>query len=253
MLPITKVMFFVLCLLFGLSVPAADLNLIVEHELIDGKVFIKGITNLPPRTKLGVTLSSKIGGYSAQDYDIFVESDGSFISKDFTNKTLPLFGNYTAEIVTYLNGAWHNKSTLAELGKYSGKGIESGKMLVIYDFSVGTDSNGNAKNLSQEKNLRYEDLVKDFCYALQATMVCKDLNMRIDTETKIEYKVGMKIRGPESPYNQACVKGLSLAFDDEKRGICSKAWKKFGCYGTTIPRLIQENPFRKSDGIFCKF
>ena len=251
-----KVKAFLFSLLFMVitfNVFAFDLNLIVEHEMKKGKVFIKGITNLPPGTKLGVDLSSRSGGYSAQSYNIFVKHDGSFSSEGFTEKGMPLSGNYTAEIITYLNGVWQNKEILEKLAKYSGYGIESGKMLVGYDFSLKSPTasytNGNGKKYP----LKHEALVQDFCYALQATMICEDLNMRVDTERKIENEVGMKIRGSESPYNQACMKGLTFAFKDEKHGICSKAWKKFGCYGNKVPRLIQENPFRKKNGVFCEY
>ncbi len=246
-------LFSLLCMVITLNVFAFDLKIIIEHEVNNGKVFIKGITNLPPGTKVGVDLSSQAEEYSAQSYNNFVKRDGSFSSEGFTKKGVPLSGNYKAEIITYLNGAWQNKDILKKLAKYSGYGIESGKMLIAYNFSIISDKTSGTQSNEQGRPLKHEALVQNFCYALQATMMCKDLNMRADTERKIENEVGMKIRGPESPYNQACMKGLTLALKDEKRGICSKAWKKFGCYGNKVPRLIQENPFKKRNGVFCEY
>ena len=97
------------------------------------------------------------------------------------------------------------------------------------------------------------ELVSDFCYALQAAMECDDLKMRLDTEGKVEKQVGGKIRGPKSPYNNACMAGLLKAFEDENNGLCSIAWKKYGCSGSKVSRLIQENPFKIRNGVFCEY
>lgn len=98
-----------------------------------------------------------------------------------------------------------------------------------------------------------EKLVREFCYALQATSVSHNLNMRLDTESKIEAQVGGKFRGPQKPYNSACMEGLNQAFDEEGKGLCQTAWEKYGCSGTEVPRLLQESPFGNRDGIFCKY
>jgi hypothetical protein len=84
-------------------------------------------------------------------------------------------------------------------------------------------------------------------------MMCDDLQMRVDTERKIEKQVGTKIRGPKSPYNEDCLAGLNKAFDYENKGLCKIAWEKYGCNGSKVPRLIQENPFKKKNGIFCEY
>ena len=96
-------------------------------------------------------------------------------------------------------------------------------------------------------------LVHEFCYALQATSVCDNLNMRLDTEGKVESQVGGKFRGPKTPFNNECMAGLNQAFEEENKGLCKTAWEKYGCSGTEIPRLLQENPFRNRNGIFCKY
>ena len=93
------------------------------------------------------------------------------------------------------------------------------------------------------------ELVFGFCYALQASMICKDLKMRIDTERKIEKQVGKKIRGPKSPYNDDCMAGLNEAFEDENKGLCKNAWKKYGCEGTEVPKLL----FKTDGSIYCVY
>jgi len=124
-------------------------------------------------------------------------------------------------------------------------------MLISYLFSI--NSLAGQESSDQKIPPRQVKLVQGFCYALQASMLCNNLKMRIDTEGKIENQFGIKIRGLDSPYYQFCLKGVSLAFEDEKHGLCSKAWEKYGCYGNDIPRLIQENPFRKENGVFCEY
>lgn len=240
-------------LLFSLDASAIELNMLVEHEVSAGKVYFKGKTNLPPGTKIGVNLSASSDGYSAQSYNIIIEKDGAFVSEGFTNKGRPLSGNYTAEVIAYANGAWQNRDIIEKLREFTGHGIESGKMRIEYPFLIGSASASHVKLSDQSDPLKHGKLVQDFCYALQASIVCKDLNMRADTERKIESQVGQKIRGSKSPYNQDCLIGFSKAFEDENKGICSKAWKLYGCYGSMIPRLIQENPFRKRNGIFCEY
>ena len=96
-------------------------------------------------------------------------------------------------------------------------------------------------------------LVNQFCYALQATLLCDDLNMRLDTEGKIESIVGSKLRGVGSIYNENCKEGIKLAFDDEPKNLCLNTWEKYGCSGNVLPRLVQESPFTKDDGKFCMF
>jgi len=98
-----------------------------------------------------------------------------------------------------------------------------------------------------------EELVFDFCYALQASMVCKDLKMRIDTERKIEKKVGSKMRGPAAPYGNACHAGLDAEFADEnfENGnikLCKKAWALYGCKGAKVPKLLY-----KIKGDYCVY
>lgn len=96
-------------------------------------------------------------------------------------------------------------------------------------------------------------LVQEFCYALQAALICDNLKMRVDTESKIRKKVGGEFRGPNKPYNNDCTTGLMKAFDDENKGLCSIAWEKYGCHGTDAARLIQENHFRIQNAKICSY
>lgn len=96
-----------------------------------------------------------------------------------------------------------------------------------------------------DKKTAKEELAFDFCYALQASMVCNDLKMRIDTEKKIEKKIGAKVRGPKSPYNSACMDGLNAEMEDENfadgnKKLCKKAWALYGCKGTKVPKLLYQ-------------
>lgn len=97
------------------------------------------------------------------------------------------------------------------------------------------------------------EMAENFCYALQASMLCDNLKMRIDTEGKVKEVVGAEIRGPGSPHNQACLQGLSKAFEEENGGLCSNAWRDFGCSGKKLSGLIQENPFKVKNAMLCEF
>lgn len=99
--------------------------------------------------------------------------------------------------------------------------------------------------------LSNEAVAENFCFALQATSQCDNLQMRLDTEQKIETMVGTEIRGPKSPYRDACMAGIAKAFGDTR--ICETVWHEFGCYGTTQAGLIQQNPFTSSNPVLCKF
>lgn len=98
-----------------------------------------------------------------------------------------------------------------------------------------------------------EELVRKFCYALQASTLCENLSMRLDTEAKFEKQVGGRFQGPDTPYSTECTVGLGRALEDEHNGLCNKAWKKYGCDGKDIPGLLQNNPFRNRNGILCEY
>jgi hypothetical protein len=120
--------------------------------------------------------------------------------------------------------------------------------IVVFVFTEYSFANEETSNSKENKHL-----VKSFCYSLQAASICDNLNMRIDTEGKIEAKIGEKFRNQTSVYSSDCWAGLNKAFEEENKGLCAVAWKKYGCSGTDIPRLIQENPFKIKNGNFCKY
>jgi len=114
--------------------------------------------------------------------------------------------------------------------------------VVVFAFTEPSFANKDTSNLKEN-----EHLVKSFCYSLQAASVCQNLQMRLDTEQKVKNKVGGEFRQSEN-----CIAGLMQAIEESK-GLCGIAWKKHGCSGTDIPRLIQENPFKIKNGKFCKY
>ncbi|MBM7423853.1 hypothetical protein [Spongiibacter marinus] len=97
------------------------------------------------------------------------------------------------------------------------------------------------------------DLVENFCYALQAMALCDGISMRVDTEKKLEAKVGGPLRGRDSKYNGVCMAGISNAFDDEQKGLCEKAWNQFGCFGSVEPKLLQKSSYGRSDHVLCEY
>lgn len=127
-------------------------------------------------------------------------------------------------------------------------------IVIIFGFiGVFFATNNNMSEINSSEHVSTQEvkhLVQAFCYALQASLVCENLNMRLDTEGKIENQVGGKFRGQNTQYNDECLTGLNSA---EGKGLCKKAWEKYGCSGTDIPRLIQENPFKIRDGVFCTY
>lgn len=97
-------------------------------------------------------------------------------------------------------------------------------------------------------------LVKGFCYSLQASLVCKDLSVRMDTEDKIDKIVGSNIRDKDSPYSKYCSDGMQqVDKDGGSARACDKAWQSYGCHGKKIPTLVQENTFTNKNGIRCEF
>ncbi|AUK45189.1 hypothetical protein A4212_10005 [Pasteurella multocida] len=119
------------------------------------------------------------------------------------------------------------------------------RKLVI--LSLGFISCFALANVEQDN----QKLAEDFCYAVQASGSCSDLNMRLDTEGKVNALVGEEIRKPNGKYSESCFNGLKKANNDKK--LCSNAWKKFGCNGSVTARLLQTNPFTNKDGAKCTF
>jgi|GEM_PF-5409930 len=96
-----------------------------------------------------------------------------------------------------------------------------------------------------------EELVSSYCYALQASLICKGLQMRSDTESKIEKIVGGKFRGPEGSHNPVCIQAIMRA--DSDSAVCRTAWDKYGCFGSEHPRLLQQSLAMGGDAATCPF
>ena len=131
-----KVIFLLMVSFFSFNAQAIQLHIKVSHKIVDGKIFINGVTNFPKGTKLGVRVSSVADDYSAQDYKLFVNNDGLFQSGGFTNLGNPLVGNYSVEVISRINKFWQNKDILAKLAKFKGSEIQGNKILVKYSMLI---------------------------------------------------------------------------------------------------------------------
>lgn len=91
-----------------------------------------------------------------------------------------------------------------------------------------------------------EDLSYHFGYALQAAGMCPGLQVRIDTERKVDAKYGRSVRDGAQHMD-----GLYAAMDDASNA-CTIAWQRYGCSGNTEPRLIQSSA-RASNPTLCQY
>jgi len=132
-------------LFLGLSAQATQLSIKVSHEVIGGKVFINGVTNLPKGTKVGVEVSSTADDYYAQSYKLYVNNSGLFQSVGFTRFGNPLVGNYNVEVISYINRYWQNKDILTKLVKFKGSGIQDNKISVMYSMFIDVAQGANYK------------------------------------------------------------------------------------------------------------
>lgn len=105
------------------------LSISISYEIIDGKLFINGESNLPENMKIGVEISNQ--DYLAQDYKIFIKSDGTFESLAFTNKGAPLKGNYDVLVFSYFNNTWQENEILETLKYYVGDEIVDRKKIEV--------------------------------------------------------------------------------------------------------------------------
>ncbi|MGE6780701.1 hypothetical protein ACQKFL_23980 [Vreelandella titanicae] len=91
-----------------------------------------------------------------------------------------------------------------------------------------------------------EDLSYHFGYALQAAGICPELQVRIDTERKVDNKLGSSVRD-----GAQYMDGLYAAMDDSSNA-CHIAWQRYGCNGNTEPRLLQSSA-RASNPSLCQY
>jgi len=230
----------------------------IDHEISNGEVFITGKSNLPKGMSLGITLSNPDISYSAQDYSIIVDKNGDFKSAGFTLGGKQLHGSFNAELIGPINDNWQSPEMLLLLKAYYGKEIKDSIPAFLGD-SIEVNYTVNAGRISLENSHLFEAnektaaFIQNFCYAFQASFSCDNLYMRSDTEGKIAAELGHKVKGPGTKYNKRCMAGLVEALDDKNDGLCQNAWKRYGCFGNDIPKLIQGSPFSNDDGVSCKY
>lgn len=133
---IRKLAFLVMTTFFSINVYATQLSISINHKVIDRKVFIGGVTNLPEGTKVGFHVSSK-NGYFAQSYNSLIKSDGTFESEGFSNKGNPLVGSYNVEVISYINKHWQSKEIINKLVKFTGSEIQDDEILIKYSMNIG--------------------------------------------------------------------------------------------------------------------
>ncbi len=93
---------------------------------------------------------------------------------------------------------------------------------------------------ASEKSPNPEKLTYDYCYAMQASTQCQKAIMVMNTESKIDEKIGANARGKKSPYKDACSEGILKAIEDQKtKDYCKTVIEKYGCNGSVEPRLLQ--------------
>jgi len=87
------------------------------------------------------------------------------------------------------------------------------------------------------------ELANQFGNALQGSLLCDNLQMRFDTENKINKQAGMEVR-----LTNEYLAGTNQAvkeYGTNKKRYCKKLWDEYGCNGSKIPNLIQQNPKNK--------
>lgn len=115
------------------------------------------------------------------------------------------------------------------------------------------------KGTFKEKiKLPHEDLVYGFCYTLMIDTAqdgCdKNYRIRVDTERKIENKIGFSPRGEDNKdYKKVCSEAFSYVIEYKEKA-CSTAWEKYGCNGNKIPKLLQIQEFgNSSNNVLCEY
>ena len=93
-------------------------------------------------------------------------------------------------------------------------------------------------------------LAESFGYAMQAASQCDELNMRMDTEGAVSDKLGEPVRDAEG-YKSGLFGAINA--DDAGENICQVAWQKYGCGGTEVKGLVQQNPFTQNNPVLCEY
>ncbi|MEJ1414310.1 MAG: hypothetical protein RPU90_12145 [Candidatus Sedimenticola sp. (ex Thyasira tokunagai)] len=130
------------------SVNATQLNMKLSKSIEGTKTHITGNTNLPEGTKIGVEVTCT-GGYRAQDFKVWLSSDGSFKSGGFSNREKMLLGKCKAKVFTFNNKSWQTEPIRKKLSLYKGNGIEAGEMEVVFSFTNKRKAIGPSNKLEE--------------------------------------------------------------------------------------------------------
>ena len=127
------VLFFLLLSTTAFAIP---LEMILENRQEGGFTFITGKTNLPDGTRIGITLSKKVG-YFVQDYDIYVK-DGRFESIGFSYRGYAMTGDFELTVMSNFNENWQKPDVLKKLSEYEGPAIKSGRLRIVENLKFRT-------------------------------------------------------------------------------------------------------------------
>ena len=110
----------------------------------------------------------------------------------------------------------------------------------------------------KKEKLPHEDLVYGFCYSLMIDTAqdgCdKNYRIRVDTERKIENKIGFSPRGEDNKdYKKVCSEAFSYVIEYKEKA-CRTAWEKYGCNGSKVPKLLQINEYGPNGkDVLCEY
>lgn len=107
-------------------------------------------------------------------------------------------------------------------------------------------------NKIEADEARIKELVRNFCDALQASGVCDDLSMRLDTRKKVETIVGGKVGGPGGVHHSDCVAAMFAWDGENEAAYCRRARKRYDCRGAVERGLLQD-AITNEKGVFCEY
>lgn len=88
---------------------------------------------------------------------------------------------------------------------------------------------------------------EQFGFALQASGSCSTLQMRVDTEDKVNSNRESPIRDGDGYQD-----GLFYVMDHPDKA-CQEAWEKFGCSGSEVKGLLQHSSRMGSNRRLCEY
>jgi hypothetical protein len=220
-------------LLLSTTAFAIPLEMTIENRQEGGMIFVMGKTNLPDGTRIGVTLTKKVG-YSAQDYDIFVK-DGRFESIGFTYRGYAMSGHFELSVMSYFNENWQKPDVLKKLSQYESPYIKDAKLRVVQRLSFRTGKSekpGDLAALKAELDLfkKYLETLKGMRAELQKSAKDRkifyassaDWNQRLEKERGAFFKDFGK---NAEEYRGGCVNAYREI--SEAQGNLAVLWQKY--------------------------